>query len=280
MAGDLRKHRHQRLVVRYCMTLFTLRRGNAPLILSIPHAGTDIPDEFAGVFVSEWLARRDADWYLPALYSFVDMLDATVLAANISRSVIDLNRDPSGISLYPGQTTTDLCPTETFDGEPLYRGAPPDEAEIARRRDKYFMPYHAALQAEITRLRARHEHIVLYDCHSIRGEIPRLFPGVLPQFNIGTNGGTTCAPKLEAGVVAACTVPGFTHVLNGRFKGGWITRHYGKPEDGVHAIQMELACRGYMEEPRDISPDNWPTAFNPAAPILPILKTVIESLLQ
>ena len=261
------------------MTLFTLRRGNAPLILSMPHAGTEIPGEFAGVFVSDWLARRDTDWHLPLLYSFAAALDATILAARISRSVIDLNRDPSGVSLYPGQTTTGLCPTETFDGEPLYRGALPDEAEIARRRETYFAPYHAALREEIARLRARHAQVTLYDCHSIRSEIPRLFDGVLPQFNIGTNGGASCAPALEAGVVAACAVPGFTHVLNGRFKGGWITRHYGKPEDGVHAIQMELACRGYMEEPRAISPANWPSAFNPAAPILPILKTVIESLL-
>jgi formiminoglutamase len=261
------------------MTLFTLRRGNAPLILSIPHAGTDIPDEFAGVFVSDWLARKDTDWHLPALYAFAEALDVTILAARISRSVIDLNRDPSGVSLYPGQTTTGLCPIETFDGEPLYRGAPPDEAEISRRREAYFMPYHAALQEEITRLRARHGQVTLYDCHSIRSEISRLFPGILPQFNIGTNSGASCAPALEAGVVAACAVPGFTHVLNGRFKGGWITRHYGNPAQGVHAIQMELACRGYMDEPRLISPAHWPSAFNPAAPILPILKTVIESLL-
>jgi N-formylglutamate deformylase len=261
------------------MTLFTLRRGNAPLILSMPHAGTEIPGEFAGVFVSDWLARKDTDWHMPSLYAFAEELDATILAARISRSVIDLNRDPSGASLYPGQATTGLCPTETFDGEPLYQDAPPDEAEIARRRETYFVPYHAALRSEITRLRARHAQVTLYDCHSIRSEIPRLFDGVLPQFNIGTNGGAACAPALQAGVVAACNVPGFTHVLNGRFKGGWITRHYGQPAAGVHTIQMELACRGYMAEPRVVSPENWPSVFDQAAPILPILQTVIESLL-
>jgi|SRR6516165_4943136 len=261
------------------MTLFTLRRGIAPLILSMPHSGTEIPEEFATDFVSGWLARRDTDWHLPLLYSFAEALDATILAARISRSVIDLNRDPSGASLYPGQATTGLCPTETFDGEPLYRGAVPDEAEIARRRETYFWPYHQALQGETERLRAAHGQVVLYDCHSIRSEIPRLFPGLLPQFNIGTNGGLSCAPALVARVVSACAVPGFTHVLNGRFKGGWITRHYGNPAQGIHAIQMELACRGYMEEPSDISPANWPASFNPDAPILPILKTVIESLL-
>jgi N-formylglutamate deformylase len=261
------------------MSSFSLRRGNAPLILSMPHVGTDIPEDLSGCFVSDWLARRDTDWHIRSLYAFAEALDATILAATMSRSVIDLNRDPSGASLYPGQTTTGLCPTETFDGEPLYRGAVPDEVEIARRRDKYFVPYHAALQAEIARLRQRHPSVVLYDCHSIRSRIPRLFPGLLPHFNIGTNDGVTCAPELEARVVAACDRPGFTHVLNGRFKAGWITRHYGRPEEGVHAIQMELACRGYMDDPDQISPDNWPTVFNPDAPVLPILKTVIESLL-
>ncbi|WP_297494317.1 N-formylglutamate deformylase [Acidocella sp.] len=261
------------------MSLFALRRGNAPLILSMPHAGTEIPGEFAGVFVSDWLARKDTDWHLPALYAFAVARDATILAARVSRSVIDLNRDPSGASLYPGQTTTALCPGETFDGEKLYPGAPPDAAEIARRREKYFAPYHAALQSEITRLRARHGQITLYDCHSIRSEVPRLFPDVLPHFNIGTNGGASCAPELAARVVASCAVPGFSHVLNGRFKGGWITRHYGQPAQGVHAIQMELACRGYMDEPAVVSPANWPGAFNPSAPILPVLQTVIESLL-
>jgi N-formylglutamate deformylase len=261
------------------MTLFTLRQGNAPLILSIPHAGTEIPEEFSDVFVSAWLTRRDTDWHMPLLYAFAEALDATILAARISRSVIDLNRDPSGVSLYPGQTTTGLCPTETFDGEALYAGAVPDDAEIARRREIYFRPYHEALQSEIDRLRAAHERVVLYDCHSIRSEIPRLFSGSLPQFNIGTNDGLSCAAALEAGVVSACAASGFTHVLNGRFKGGWITRHYGKPDKGVHAIQMELACRGYMDEPHDISSLNWPTKFNPDAPILPTLKHVIGSLL-
>lgn len=261
------------------MSLFSLRRGSAPLILSMPHAGTEIPEEFSGVFVSDWLARKDTDWHLPSLYAFAEKFDATVLAARVSRSVIDLNRDPSGASLYPGQATTGLCPTETFDGEPLYKTATPGEAEVARRREKYFMPYHAALQAEIARLREAHRRVVLYDCHSIRSKIPRLFPGILPNFNIGTNGGAACGSKIQARMAAACDKPGFSHVLNGRFKGGWITRHYGRPTEGVHTIQMELACRGYMDEPETISPDNWPGAFNPDAPILPILENVIESLL-
>ncbi|MDD2705378.1 MAG: N-formylglutamate deformylase [Acidocella sp.] len=258
------------------MTLFTLRRGNAPLILSMPHAGTEIPEELSGIFVSDWLARKDADWHLPQLYAFAETLDATIIAAKISRSVIDLNRDPSGASLYPGQATTGLCPTESFDGEPLYASAVPNEMEIARRRKLYFAPYHAALTVEIARLRGMHESIVLYDCHSIRSEIRRLFPGQLPNFNIGTNDGKSCGVRVAARVVQACEASGLSYVLNGRFKGGWITRHYGNPAQGVHAIQMELAMRGYMEEPATPTPENWPTTLKTPAPVLPVLQAIMK----
>jgi N-formylglutamate deformylase len=172
-------------------------------------------------------------------------LGATMMHTTISRTVIDVNRDPSGASLYPGQATTGLCPTETFDGEPLYReGRNPDSAEIERRRSDWFDPYHASLRSEIARLRAMHPRVVLYDAHSIRSVVPRLFDGSLPLFNIGTNSGASCDPALTEAVEAICRTSGSTAV-NGRFKGGWITRHYGRPEDGVHAIQMELAMRGY-----------------------------------
>lgn len=258
------------------MNLFTLRRGLAPLILSIPHAGTEIPEGFSGIFVSEWLARKDADWHLPELYSFAEALDATIIAARISRSVIDLNRDPSGVSLYPGQATTGLCPTETFDGEPLYKGAMPDEAEIARRREIYFAPYHAALRAEISRVHSLHGRAVLYDCHSIRSNIPRLFEGELPQFNIGTNDGKSCDPSLLEHVRRTCAESGFSYVVNGRFKGGWITRHYGEPTKGIHAIQMELGCRGYMEEPLPVNEANWPTPLQNPAPIHPALEKILK----
>jgi formiminoglutamase len=258
------------------MKLFTLHRGERPLLLSMPHAGTEIPQEFSGVFVSDWLARKDTDWHIPLLYAFAKELGATIIAAHISRAVIDLNRDPAGISLYPGQTTTTLCPTESFEGEPLYAAPPPDAAEIARRLQRYFWPYHHALREEIARLRRRHEHIVLYDCHSIRSQIPRLFSGELPQFNIGTNDGASCAPQYQQRVVTNCQASGFSWVLNGRFKGGWITRHYGQPQNGVHAIQMELAMRGYMEEPAEPAPGNWPSPFNASAPILPVLHDILK----
>lgn len=261
------------------MSIVSIRQGSAPLILSIPHAGTEIQESILPSLVSPWLARKDADWWLPELYAFAESLDATVIRTQISRTVIDVNRDPSGASLYLGQATTALCPIETFDGEPLYLPEMvPGEAEILRRRVKYFDPYHEAIAAEIARLRRLHHAIVLYDCHSIRSEIPRLFHGILPNFNIGTNDDKSCDAAITDRVAAICGAdPHFSHVVNGRFKGGYITRHYGDPQEGINALQMELACRGYMEEPGSPAPENWPSSFNPVAPILQILKTILES---
>lgn len=252
-----------------------IHRGEAPLLVAFPHTGTDLPPDLEARFVSPWLARKDADWWIDRLYGFAQGLGATTVRTRISRSVIDCNRDPSGASLYPGQATTGLCPETSFDGEPLYRGAGPDSAEIEARRDAYFSPYHAAIRGELDRLRGLHSHVVLYDAHSIRSHIPRLFEGQLPQFNIGTNGGATCAPALAHGVQAVCADSGFTHVLDGRFRGGWTTRHYGHPESGIHAIQMELAMRGYMEEPETAMPENWPTPMIADPAILSTLQQVI-----
>jgi formiminoglutamase len=253
-----------------------VHRGDAPLIISIPHAGTDIPGDVEVALVSPWIGRKDADWYVDRLYDFAAGLGATVVASSISRTVVDVNRDPSGASLYPGQATTELCPTITFDGEPLWLQAP-DETEIARRVDAYFRPYHAALQGEIARLRATHPAIVLYEAHSIRSVVPRLFDGELPQFNIGTNSGESCAPALAAAVEAAIDHP--SRVVNGRFKGGWTTRHYGRPEQGVHAIQMELAMRGYLDAPQHFTPETWPVRYDDAraAPMRETLTRVLRA---
>ena len=258
----------------------TITRGDAPLVVSIPHAGTLIPPDIEARLASPWLARKDADWWLPELYAFAADLGATVVATGVSRTVIDVNRDPSGASLYPGQATTGLCPVDTFDGEPLYReGLAPDEAEIDARRAAFFEPYHAALRAELDRLVGRHGKVVLYDAHSIRSHAPRLFDGELPQFNVGTNSGVSCAHDLTAAVEAACDATGLPRVTNGRFKGGWITRHYGQPGRGVHAVQMELACRGYIDEPAVLTPDNWPTPFHAprAAPLQAALTDVLKA---
>lgn len=237
--------------------MLDIHAGDAAVIVSIPHAGLDIPDDVTGL-LSLAVARRDADFHVHQLYDFAKQLGATIVRSRISRTVIDVNRDPSGQSLYPGQTTTGLCPQTTFDGVSLYRdGAVPEHAEVARRRSRYFDPYHAALSGQIDRLRAHHPAVVLLDAHSIRSHVPQLFVGELPLFNIGTFDGASCDPALTDAVVACCADE--SHVLNGRFKGGWITRHYGQPSLGVHALQMELAMRCYLDES-----GAWPPAWDAA----------------
>ncbi len=261
----------------------SVRRGQAPLIVSFPHTGTHIPDAIASQLVSPWRARKDADWWIDRLYGFATELGATIVHTAISRTAIDVNRDPSGVSLYPGQATTELCPSTTFDGEPLYIGEPPDAAAIATRRAAYFQPYHDALTGEIARLRALHPVVVLYDCHSIRSVIPRLFEGTLPEMNIGSNAGQSCDPALGETIVALAAGSGRSHVLNGRFKGGWITRRYGRPQDGVHAVQMELSCRAYMREPLGpVDESNWPAPYDPifAAPMRELLTRVLQACLN
>jgi formiminoglutamase len=260
-----------------------VQRGEAPLIVSIPHAGSELVAAIEARLLSPWLARKDADWWVDRLYAFAQPLGATLIGTALSRTVIDVNRDPEGRSLYPGQATTELCPTTTFDGEPLYRpGAAPDAAEILERRARWYAPYHAALASEIARLRARHPRIVLYDAHSIRSHVPRLFAGELPHFNVGTNGGASCAQALSDDVAAACAQSGDRVIVNGRFKGGHITRHYGQPARGVHAIQMELACRTYLDEPREITQENWPAAFvdERAARARDVLQSVLKACLR
>ena len=249
--------------------------GDAPLIVSIPHAGTIIPDEISGL-ISLDLARRDADHHVDRLYAFAADLNATIIHSRISRTVIDLNRDPSGETLYPGQATTGLCPVTTFDGEPLYvLDFEPGMVEIERRRDAYFAPYHAAITAQIKRLRALYPTIILYDAHSIRSHVPRLFDGELPQFNIGSYDGVSCDTALTDAIAANCVSD--SHVVNGRFKGGWITRHYGKPARGIHAVQMELAIRGYADE-NGIWPPCWEAAR--AAPMQAKLRNILTTCLD
>lgn len=219
--------------------------GDGPVILGFPHAGTFLPQAVAAALNATGAALSDADWHVDRLYDGL-LPGATTVRATFHRYVIDANRDPSGASLYPGQNTTELVPLTDFDGVPIWRTAP-DETEIAARRDAFHAPYHAALAAQIARAKARHGVAILYDCHSIRSGIPFLFEGRLPDFNIGDNRGATCAPAITETVRDACLgAPDFTHVVNGRFRGGWTTRHYGRPAEGVHAIQMELAQATYL----------------------------------
>jgi len=231
------------------MSLIEVTRGQSPLVLGLPHTGTDIPADDLTRLNETGRALADTDWHIDRLYAGL-IADVTTVRTPVHRYVIDVNRDPSGASLYPGQNTTGLCPLTDFDGRPIYRpGQEPGPEEVERRRAAYHAPYHAALAGEIDRVRALHGFAVLYDCHSIRSRIPYLFDGTLPDFNIGTNSGTTCAPGIETAVVQTCeAASGYTTVLNGRFKGGWTTRHYGRPDGGVHAVQMELAQSTYMLE--------------------------------
>jgi N-formylglutamate deformylase len=229
--------------------LFTLSRGESPLLVNVPHAGTHIPLDIRERLTGSALALPDTDWHVDRLYGFVRALGAGLMAASQSRYVIDLNRPPDDSALY-NTRTTGLVPLETFDGEPVYReGLAPDTLEIERRVDGYWMPYHAALAQELERLRERHGHAVLLDAHSIRSTVPALFPGELPVFNLGSNSGASATAPL---VDAARRVLGgdgrWDLVVDARFKGGYITRHYGQPSHGVHALQLEMAQRAYMDE--------------------------------
>ncbi len=235
--------------------LFDLERRGGPLIVSVPHAGIEVPSALWERLTPPGRALMDTDWFVPRLYPFVAELDATLLVARMSRYVVDLNRDPTGASLYPGARTTTLCPTETFDGEALYAGsAAPGEVEIAQRREAYWRPYHAALSDEIARVRARHGYALLLDAHSIWGRLPLLFEGELPDINLGTNDGASCARALCDVVANVFGGSPYTYVVDWRFKGGYITRYYGAPENDVHALQIELNERTYL---RDDSRNEW-----------------------
>ena len=251
-----------------------LRQGGSRLIVSIPHAGTYLPETIRARLTPVGQRVVDTDWHVDKLYAFLAEHDVTVITATHSRTAADLNRPATGGLLYPGQAETGLCPTETFDGEPLYAGEPPDAAEIAQRIELYWRPYHTALREQIARLQALHGQVRLLDGHSIRAEVPRLFAGPLPELNFGTNDGAACDAALASSVVAAAGER-FTKILNGRFKGGYITRHYGVPPAGVQAIQLEMAQRIYIDEQR-------PETFDPdfARPLVTVLRGVVGALLR
>lgn len=238
------------------MNPVTVETGNSPIVLAQPHSGTWLPDDVLKAL--EPAARKlfDTDWRIPDLYEGL-VPDATIVRANFNRYVIDANRPPDDASLYPGQNTTSLVPLTDFDAEPIWREEP-DGAEIERRKARYHAPYHAALAEQLSRVKTQHGFAVLYDCHSIRSHVPYLFEGKLPALNIGTNSGVSCAPAIESVVERACVDSPFTYALNGRFKGGWTTRHYGQPAIGIHAVQMEIAQSAYLaaeEPPFAYSPD-------------------------
>jgi formiminoglutamase len=226
-----------------------IKIGEGPLLLAQPHGGTEIPEGILQRLNPLGQARADTDWHIGRLYEGL-LDDVTVVSTPIHRYVIDANRDPSDESLYPGQNTTSLCPTTSFDGELIYQdGQAPSADEIQQRQRDYHQPYHDALREQLERIRQKHGFVILYDCHSIRSLLPYLFEGRLPDFNIGSNSGNSCDAAVEGVLQTHCQAAGgYSTAINGRFKGGWTTRHYGRPEQGYHAIQMELTQCSYMQE--------------------------------
>ena len=255
--------------------VFRLHCGSTPLLVSVPHVGTEIPDDIAARLLPRALATEDADWHLQRLYAFATALGASLIVPRCARYVVDLNRPPGNTPMYPGVNNTELCPTRFFTGEPMYRdGAAPDDAEVAQRVARYWRPYHDALSAELSRLQAAHGHAVLFDGHSIQAELPWLFEGRLPDLNLGTAGGASCAPSLRqrlAEHLAAHTA--HSHVVDGRFKGGYITRHYGRPAQGWHTVQMEMGWHCYMAPPHDYDEAR-------AAQVLPLLHVLAQTMID
>ena len=257
------------------MDIATLHRGTRPLLVSLPHDGSHLPPEFAQRMQPEARGAPDTDWHVSRLYAFARELGASILAPTHSRYVVDLNRPPDDVSLYPGQNTTGLCPAVRFSGDPVYlEGEVPAPAEVAARVARYWQPYHALLQGEIARLRAQHGRVLLWEGHSIRARVPFLFEGRLPDLNLGTAGGTSCAPATQARLEAVLAAQSrYSWIANGRFKGGYITREYGRPAEGVEAVQLELAQCNYMDE------DSFAWDEARASALQPLLRELLEAAL-
>ena len=257
--------------------VFTLRQGSIPLLVSMPHIGTQIPAHLQATYTARALQVEDTDWHLAQLYDFLPLMGASVLQPHYSRYVIDLNRPPDDAPMYPGASNTELCPTRFFTGDALYLpGCAPDAGARAQRRSDYWQPYHDALAAELQRLVQVHGYALLWDAHSIRSAIPWLFEGTLPALNIGTASGDSAHPAIAHAVMAVCGEAGrFSHVLNGRFKGGYITRHYGQPDQHVHAVQLEMCQNLYMQE-------SAPFAYDAAlaAQVQPTLRAMLRAALD
>lgn len=255
--------------------LYDLKAGDGPLIFSVPHAGTDVPAEIRDRLTAHAQTLPDTDWHVEQLYDFAPELGATLIRANVSRYVIDLNRPPEDVSLYPGQATTGLCPPIEFDGTPIYKdGKEISTDEVARRREAYWRPYHEKLAAEIARVKAKHGYALLFDCHSIASRVPRLFPGTLPDLNLGTVKGASCAGAIETALAGIMGKSGLTHIVNGRFIGGHITRHYGRPQDNVHAVQLEKGqdCHLMDDGSNRLDPKK-------VAKLKPVLRQMAEAML-
>lgn len=256
-------------------TPFHFNHGTVPLLISMPHVGTQIPDDIAAHMMPVAQEKADTDWHLPLLYNMAGELGASLIHAKYSRYVIDVNRPTDDVNLYPGQDTTGLCPVDTFAKQALYQaGKQPDENEVQRRVELYWQPYHQTLQDELTRLRALHGVVVLWDAHSIASQVPRFFEGRLPDLNFGTADQQSCDAGLQTALAATMSdvATNYTHVFNGRFKGGHITRHYGQPSNNIHAVQLEMSQCVYMDETLPFG-----YRVDLAAQVQPLLKQLLQT---
>jgi len=253
---------------------FSLFKGNVPLLISMPHNGEDIPSDIALRMTDTAHRVPDTDWHKDRLYDFAEKLGAYIIKPKYSRYVIDLNRDPKGVDLYPGANSTELCPTTAFDLSPLYLdGQQPDANEINQRINQYWQPYHHALEDTLNEIKSKFGCAVLLEAHSILSHVPRFFEGQLPDFNFGTADGKSCDIALAENIGQLDFSP-YTKVVNGRFKGGFITRAYGKPSENIHAIQLELSQDTYMNE------DSLSYNDELANQVKPKLKMLVDCLLQ
>jgi N-formylglutamate deformylase len=250
--------------------------NDSPLLINVPHAGTYIPPALRATMTPVAQNVPDADWHVHLLYGFAVDAGASLMAATHARYVVDLNRDPRGSVLYPGADNSELVPLRGFDREPLYASATPDAVEVERRTAAYWTPYHTRLRERLDAIRTRHGHALLLDAHSIRSRVPRFFDGRLPDLNLGTADGASCAPAIaDAAFAVLHDAADFTAVRDGRFKGGYITRHYGRPQDGVHALQLEIAQASYMDEQAP-----WPWDARKAQLLQKVLRRFVEVLLR
>lgn len=228
--------------------VFRFQAGDQPLLISVPHDGREIPDDIRDRMSEAGIAVPDTDWYVAELYEFASEIGASMLVANYSRYVVDLNRSADDDVLYPGQVVTGLCPEQTFDGDAIYNDGGVDDAEKTMRVETYWRPYHAKIRETLDAMRSTFGFALLWDAHSIPSLVPRLFEGELPALNLGSNNSKSCARSVESAVAAVADASSYSFVVNGRFKGGYITRDYGDPENQVHALQLEIAQRAYMNE--------------------------------
>lgn len=258
------------------MQIRRLIRGDTPLLVSMPHIGTFLPPDIKRRMTPTALKLPDTDWHVDKLYAFAEQMGIGLLMSTHSRYVVDLNRSDEDTDLYPGQVKTGLCPLQSFDGDDIYiAGEEPDEIEKLNRTAAYWLPYHEMLAAELQRIRDVFGYAILYDAHSIRSSVPRLFEGRLTDLNLGSARGTACAPDMAAAALKAGQNKGYSIVLDGRFVGGHITRHYGKPANHIHAIQMELIWDLYMQEELP-----YPYARDKAEKLQPVLRDILQALLD